>query len=200
MTETLFDFQAMPTLVTARLVLRPIRPEEDLTAIYSLFADYRVARYTDTGPFTSESDAAEVMDWIEQIYHDKTGMRWAITIRDNNDGMLVGTCGYNVWGRRNNVAEIGYDLAHEYWGRGLMTEGLTAMLEFGFRHMALHRIEADVTVGNEASARVLDKLGFLEEGLLRQRGYWRGEYHDLRFFGLLRSEWIPHPEIDPMRP
>lgn len=44
MTETLFDFQSMPTLVTARLVLRPIRPEEDLTAIYSLFADYRVAR------------------------------------------------------------------------------------------------------------------------------------------------------------
>ncbi len=187
MTEPDFDFQTMPQLATERLVLRPIRREHDLAALYSLFADVKVARYTDTGPFTSVSEAVEVMDWIEQIYQEQRGMRWAITIKDGD--VLVGTCGFNVWERRNNVAEIGYDLAHRYWGRGLMTEALTAMIEFGFREMALHRVEADVTVGNDASARVLEKLGFHEEGLLRQRGYWRGEYHDLRFFGLLRPEW-----------
>ena len=187
MTEPDFDFQTMPQLATERLVLRPIRREHDLAALYSLFADVKVARYTDTGPFTSVSEAVEVMDWIEQIYQEQRGMRWAITIKDGD--VLVGTCGFNVWERRNNVAEIGYDLAHRCWGRGLMTEALTAMIEFGFREMALHRVEADVTVGNDASARVLEKLGFHEEGLLRQRGYWRGEYHDLRFFGLLRPEW-----------
>ncbi|NIW38715.1 MAG: GNAT family N-acetyltransferase, partial [Gemmatimonadetes bacterium] len=85
-------------------------------------------------------------------------------------------------------AEIGYDLAHRHWGRGLMTEALRPMLRFGFEEMDLHRIEAGVTVGNEASARVLEKLGFREEGLLRRGGYWKGAYHDLRGFGLLRRD------------
>ncbi len=69
-----------------------------------------------------------------------------------------------------------------------MTEALEAMLRFGFDAMSLNRIEADVTVGNDASVRVLEKLGFQREGLLRQRGYWKGSYHDLWLFSLLRDE------------
>jgi [ribosomal protein S5]-alanine N-acetyltransferase len=66
---------------------------------------------------------------------------------------------------------------------------MRAVIRFGFKEMALNRVEADVTPGNEASVRVLRKLGFVEEGLLRQRAYWKGRYHDLRFFSLLRNEF-----------
>lgn len=184
----LFDFQAMPRFETERLVLRQMDPIGDLDALFSLFADPDVARFTDTGPFETLEEAEEVMAWIGDIYDRKQGIRWAIAFEGVPDN-LIGTGGFNIWNRDNSSAEIGYDLAQQHWGRGLMAEALRPMLGFGFRQMGLNRIEADVTVGNDASARVLEKLGFREEGLLRQRGFWKGEYHDLRFFGLLRDEW-----------
>ena len=178
----------MPRFETERLVVRPIEPIEDLEALFDLFADPEVARFTDTGPFDSLAEAEEVMAWIGDIFERRQGLRWGITLAEEPD-RLVGTCGFNVWNRENNSAEIGYDLAQSHWGQGLMTEALAPVLRFGFQHMGLNRIEADVTVGNAGSARVLEKLGFREEGLLRQRGYWKGQYHDLRYFGLLREDW-----------
>ncbi len=191
---TAFDFSFMPRFETERAVLRAVRPAEDLTALFDLFADERVAQHTDTGPFAEVGEAIEVMDWIAQIFQERRGMRWAIALRGDDD-QLVGTCGFNYWDREQRRAEIGYDLAHRHWGRGLMTEALRPMLRFGFEEMDLRRIEAGVTVGNEASARVLGKLGFREEGLLRQGGYWRGAYHDLRSFGLLRVDWEPAGDL-----
>lgn len=186
----LFDFTEMPRFQTARLVLREVRPSADLDAMFALFGDPDVARFTDTGPFTDKGEAQEVIDWISWIFQKRRGLRWALALADDED-VMIGTCGYNHWDRSNNSGEIGYDLAQEYWGQGLMTEALPPMIRFGFEHMGLNRIEADVTVGNDASARVLQKLGFAEEGLLRQRGFWKGDYHDLRVFGLLREDWSP---------
>lgn len=183
----LFDFAAMPHLQTERLVLREIHPEHDLAAIYDLFADERVALSTDTGPFTEMWQAEEVMNWFAAIRRARQGLRWAITLREG-DGSLIGTCGFNSWSRRNNSAGIGYDLMPEFWGRGIATEAVRAMLEWGFEHLALNRIQADVIVGNVTSGRVLQKLGFVAEGVQRAGGFWRGEYHDLRRFSLLRSD------------
>ena len=187
--QPVFEFDSVPALVSGRIVLRRIEPEEDLPALFELFTDTAVAQHTDTGPFTSIDDAREVMEWIDSIFVHRRGIRWAIALRSDAKAM-IGTCGYNEWRRWNHSAEIGYDLMRRFWGAGVMTEALRSMIRFGFERMRLNRIEADVTVGNDASARVLEKLGFREEGLLRQRGYWKGEYHDLRFFGLLRGEWL----------
>lgn len=184
----LFDFAEMPRLQTERLILREVRPSGDLDAMFALFGDPDVARFTDTGPFSDVDDAQEVIDWISRIFEQRRGLRWALALADNEEQM-IGTCGYNHWDPSNNSGGIGYDLAKDHWGKGLMTEALQPVIRFGFERMGLNRIEADVTVGNDASARVLQKLGFTEEGLLRQRGFWKGRYHDLRMFGLLRGDW-----------
>ena len=177
----------MPTFETDRLVLREVRRDADLAALFELFADPEVARYTDTGPFASLEDAVEVLEWIDHIFTSRQGMRWALTLREDVD-TLIGTAGYNQWHRGNHSAELGYDLAQRHWGQGLMAEALTRIIDFGFDQMALNRIEADVTVGNEASLRVLDKLGFHREGLLRQRGFWRSAYHDVWLYSLLAED------------
>ncbi len=183
-----FGFDSMPHLETERLVLREIHPTRDLTALFELFSDPEVAHFTDTGPFQSIDDATEVMDWFIGIFAQELGMRWGLALK-SDEGSMVGTTGFNRWSRGNSTAEIGYDLARNQWGKGLMTEALEAMLSFGFTRMALNRTEADVTSGNDASVRVLEKLGFVYEGTLRQRGYWKGGYHDLQYFGLLREDW-----------
>ena len=85
-------------------------------------------------------------------------------------------------------AEIGDDLGRDYWHQGYMSEALRAMLAYGFETLKLNRIEALVMPENEASATLLRRLGFSEEGVLREYAYFKGEYHDLRFFSLLRRE------------
>lgn len=187
----LYSFDRVPELETPRLVLREIDPIRDLDAVYELFADERVALNTDTGPFSDRSEAEEVVNWFGAIFRNGHGLRWAITEANSPNRDLIGTCGVNIWDRRNSSAEIGYDLMPDYWGRGIATEAVGAMVDWCFENLGLNRIQADVMVDNAASARVLRKLGFVEEGIQRQGGFWRGEYHDLRYFGLLRDD---HPE------
>jgi len=185
--DNVFKFESMPQLETDRLTLREIDPARDLQAVYDLFADERVALSTDTGPFTEMWEAQEVVDWFGAIFTSHQGLRWAITLREG-DGSMIGSCGFNIWNRRSNSAEIGYDLMPEHWGKGVATEAVRAIIDWGFQAMKLNRIQADVMVHNDGSARVLEKLGFVEEGLQRQGGFWRGGYHDLRYFGLLRDQ------------
>ena len=179
----------MPRLETERLVLRPVDRKRDLGPLFELFADPAVALETDTGPFTSIDEAEELIDWIEGILASRQGLRWVAAGR--NDDMLIGTCGFNIWNRHNNSAEIGYDLLSAHWGVGLGTEAVRRVVQFGFEEMDLNRIQADTQLDNTRSGRVLTKLGFREEGVMRQAGFWRDEYHDLRLYSLLRQEWQP---------
>ena len=90
-------------------------------------------------------------------------------------------------------ATIGYDLNKNYWGQGIITEALISVIKAAFTIDSLfgilNRIQADTIPGNIASEKVLLKLGFKEEGLRRQSGFWKNKYHDLKYFGLLKFEF-----------
>ncbi len=70
-------------------------------------------------------------------------------------------------------AIIGYELKREHWGQGYIPEALHAMIKYGFAELQLNRLEAFVIPGNERSFKVLSKLGFVEEGILREYGFWK---------------------------
>lgn len=186
----LFDFSTFPILETERLILREMT-DADTPDVFAIFGDAETCRYfTEQGcqPYPTAAQAkAEVIDWSARRFADKVGLRWAITLR--GDTRLIGTAGYNFWDRENHCGEIGYDLLRALWGRGLMTEAIHAILCFGFERMALNRVEADVTGGNRASVRVLEKCRFQHEGTLRQRHFANGRYYDNLRFGLLRAEY-----------
>jgi len=78
-------------------------------------------------------------------------------------------------------------LARAYWGQGLITEAVGAIVAFGFNQIGVNRIEATTNLHNVASIKVLYKVGFREEGILHQYGFWRGQYHDLRLHTLLKD-------------
>lgn len=181
----MYDFSTFPTLRTERLTLDRITTD-DRQALYDLFSDEQVTRFNDVETFKSLTDAEWLIRFLERRFDAEAGLRWAIRLTDAPK--LIGTAGYNSWMRDVLTAEIGYDLLPFYWNRGIMTETLKAVIAFGFDHMALNRVEADVVVGNGASVRVLEKLGFTQEGILRQGGVWKGQFHDLHLFSLLRSD------------
>lgn len=131
-----------------------------------LFSDPEVTRYYDLDLFSTIEEACQLVDRFIRRFDHRIGRRWAIA-EQNKPDELVGTCGYNLWIQASKRAVLGYDLARPHWNRGIMTEALTAVLQFGFEKMALNRIEALVITGNEASYRLLARLGFQQEGTLR---------------------------------
>lgn len=179
-----FDFEPFPNLDTPRLALRAMR-SEDANAIFALFSDSDVMKYYDKEPFTSLQEAEVYIERQRLRFEQKESFRWGIALKESDS--IIGTCGYVAWHKPWGIAEIGYDLARAYWRQGYMTEALSAMLQFGFAHMGLHRIEAEVMPGNVNSLRLLEKLHFHAEGTLRQRGFWKGQFHDLMMLALLKN-------------
>lgn len=176
-----------PELGSERLLLRqPSR--SDVDAVLQTFRDPEVIRYYNVDLMDRRDDAAALIESRRRRYEMGYGIRWSIYLRDSRQ--YVGSCGYEVIHTPWRHAEIGYELAKAHWGNGYMTEALRAIVTYGFRTLDMHRIEAQVEPANAASRAVLRRLGFREEGLARQRGYWRGEFHDLIQFGLLESEFI----------
>jgi ribosomal-protein-alanine N-acetyltransferase len=185
-TNGLFDFTVFPTLETERLILREMIPT-DAEALFRIRGDYEVTKYNIGAAYDRLEQAADLIAAIAQAYRDEKEIRWGITLKA--DDTVIGMCGYNYWIRRDARASVGYDLARAYWGQGIMTEALDAIVAFGFRRMALNRIEADADARNPASARVLKKAGFKQEGLQREQFYEDSSFNDLVLFALLRKDY-----------
>ncbi|MFC7080554.1 GNAT family N-acetyltransferase [Halorussus caseinilyticus] len=105
------------------------------------------------------------------------------------DGEITGTVGLHDVDQRSGHCEVGIWLATEYHGRGYGTEASRLVTDYAFRELRMHRVQARVLATNEASARIWEKLGFEEEGIHRDEAFTGGEYVDMRYFGVLESEW-----------
>lgn len=175
-----------PELETERLILRNIR-EEDTDFIYKHFSDEKVCEYLyDEVNFTSREEAAELVKFFSNPEINGYN-RWVLVKKDT--GERVGTCGFHLWDKTNHIAEIGYDLYPEYWGKGYMKEALTAAIESGFRNLQLNRINAFVALENRRSCHVLTGLNFKNEGIYRDKHFYKGKYYDHYSFSLLKREW-----------
>jgi ribosomal-protein-alanine N-acetyltransferase len=182
----------MPQLETGRLVLRGLHMD-DAEFVLRHFGDPSVTEYLlDEEPLTSEEQARDLIRFYLQPA-GKTHNRWGIVTKAA--GVLIGTCGFHKWDKRHRRAEIGYDLTPSYWGQGIMTEALLVAIEYGFGEMDLNRIDALVYSENARSARVLEKLGFQKEGLLREYYCIAGERYDHLLFSLLEREWRTPTEV-----
>lgn len=184
-----FDFSTFPILQTERLHLRQIMTT-DATAWLAVLSDEQVIRYLSDvdEPFISTEQVMPLIGWADHIFAGKSGIRWAIT--PHNESTLIGTCGFHKLDIANFKAEIGYELGSSHWRQGIMTEALTAVLDFCFSKLNLHRVAADVTDGNEASAGILRSFGFVHEGAWREAVFTKGQFQDLWQFGLLARDYF----------
>ena len=182
--ETKNPFDPFPTLQTSRLTLRAMSLD-DLDDLFRVRTDPQVLRYLGADADTREQVQKRIEVVLEGVREGKS-IRWAIT--DRQSGAFLGSGGFWRWDQRHRRAEVGYDLAPEHWGKGLMTEAVGAMIRFGFDVMRLHTVEANIDPLNEASRRVLLKLGFKQEGLLRESYFYAGKFLDTALFSLLEAD------------
>lgn len=174
-----------PELKTGRLDLIEIR-QSHLGDYFKLFKDERVAKYYNITPFKEEKEAQLYLDLFESRFKRKLGIRWGIAL--NGKENIIGTIGFNNF-QKNHRANLGYDLQFEYWNKGIITEALKEIIKFGFQELEINRMEAEVQLGNIGSEKVLEKLGFRKEGVLRDWMYWNGNHYDMTMFSLLVKEF-----------
>jgi ribosomal-protein-alanine N-acetyltransferase len=178
-------------ITTKCLVMREFE-EQDWSAVLAYQSDPRYLRYYDWSERTEQNVRAFVRMFIAQREAEpRTKFQFAITLASN--GQLIGNCGIRKKTADAQEADIGYELDPRYWGCGYATEAAHAILAFGFRELALHRIWAWCIAENVASAHVLEKLGMRKEGHLRQNEWMQDRWWDTLLYAILANEWQAHP-------
>ncbi len=189
----------LPNLLTVRLKLRPFSIEE-APAVAKLVNDPLVTRDLRTleCPYTVQ----DARDWLVQLpaeWDEGRSAVFGIELREPLQadgtkpwpaGILVGSIGMLLNGK-NSRGELGYWLGRDFWGNGFCSEAATAVLDFAFTNLGLHKVTSECLARNPASARVLEKVGFDQEGLLKQhfRKTELETFSDVQVFGLLRETW-----------
>ena len=164
------DLSGDLVLAAGAFDLTPLRPA-DAEDLLAEFSDPRVVEWMDIDPLQTLEEAEAIISWAGDQRALGAGVRWAIRLR--GIGAFAGTCGYNrIVLERGRRGEIAYDLCRAWQGRGVMRDVLPAVMEFGWRRLALHRLEALVTPGNERSCALLERHGFAREGVLAGYGFW----------------------------
>lgn len=183
-------FRSFPRLETSRLILRDIDLKDAEWYLVHFSRKEIVIGQGFPAPKGMKEAREQLQLYFVDLFRNRNGFRWGIELKGKKG--LIGSCGYYKWIKPDGrQAEIGYDLDPEYWGKGIMTEALTAIIDFGFRRMKLNRIELLAMPRNERSIGLAHKLGFKKEGVLREHGFdHRMRPVDDVIFSLLRKDWL----------
>ena len=171
-----------PVLTTERLLLRELRPS-DAAAVLALRSDPLVMHHVNRPLARTMEDASALIDLITSMVAANDAVQWAITLRD--DDTFIGIIGFWRIVKEHHYGELGYMLARAQWGKGLISEAISAVVPFGFDTLGFHRVEAITRPANVASIRALEKNGFVREAHFKQNIFWNGAFLDSVHFGKL---------------
>jgi len=183
-------YAALPTLRSERLRLVPLELGH-ADALFEIFSDPAVTRYTNDTPHSDVEVTRERVRGILERQTLRSGIAWALFLHD--EAQPIGHSGLHSISWTNRRADLGFELASRYWRRGYMTEALRAVIAFSFAELRFVKLAAQATLENEPCHALLAKLRFVEEGLLRQHGFWKGRAHDLKAYGLVAADFEATP-------
>lgn len=167
MNQVIDLFNLFPVFYIDSIVLREINPHKDHLDYYHYINSEKVAAYLSKKDLpSSEATAITELDYWYRLFHIQSSIYWAIADRGTNK--IIGTCGFNYWNREHQRAEISYDLDANHWGKGIMTNSLEKIVSFGLNQMQLQRIQATVAIDNTRSIKILEKLNFDREGVMKK--------------------------------
>lgn len=175
---------SVPVLRGERVQLRLWRPD-DVDALFAMHSDAVFMRYWGSAPYTQRAQAEAFLG--RNLHNAESGefFPWALTL---DDDVPVGNCSLFQIDRGHRRCEMGYGLAPSLQGRGLASEAVRLMINYAFNELGMRRIEVDIDARNVDSCRLVERVGFQCEGLLRQRWYVNGEITDSAMYGLLSSD------------
>ncbi|WP_075617962.1 GNAT family N-acetyltransferase [Paenisporosarcina indica] len=176
----------LPILETERLILRKVILE-DIEDMHLYGSDEEVSKYVTWNTHETKSDTKDFVEFVLNKYENKQVSPWGIEYKEN--GKFIGTIDFVWWQPNQKIAEIGYVISKDYWGKGLATEVAKEIIKFGFEEMNLVRIQARCDVENIGSARVMEKAGMSFEGIIRKGIFVKGKHRDLKMYSILIEEF-----------
>jgi len=179
-------FSDPPTLHTQRLDLVKISPEhaEDM---YSYSCDPDVTRYLTWSCHSSVKETERYIKLLQKKYSSGVFNDWGLILKES--GKFIGTCGFTSFDYEKNTGEIGYVLAKPYWGQGFAVEAARAVMEFGFDNFGLCGYCAKCIEGNDASMRVMQKLGMSFEGIYKNGMFIKGAYKTIIVYNVAKEKY-----------
>jgi ribosomal-protein-alanine N-acetyltransferase len=183
-------FKTFPRIETSRLVLRDIKPS-DAKNLFSFMSDAETLKNNLMIPHKKIEETDKFITTLKKQYVKKREIRWGITLKESDT--IIGTIGYFNFYPQDFQAEIGVILGKQHWRGGIMTEALMAALTFGFKKMAFNRITIFILPTNAAAIRLATKVGFRQEGLLKDCKFLNDRFYDLGVYGLLKKDFLRTP-------
>lgn len=176
------------TIETTRLILRRFELSDAEDMLNNWANDSEVTRYLTWQPHGNIEVTKEVIkSWVNS-YENNNYYHWAMVTKDFDE--VIGSIGLMGVNDDLLLCEAGYCMSKDFWGKGLMTEALRALIKFSFEECNFNRIQSLHDVANPASGKVMQKCGMLSEGILRQSFKNNsGELVDVHMYSILKQEW-----------
>ena len=178
------NFNPFPILETERLSLRQVTLN-DSQDILILRSNAEAMRYIGRPLALAISEAHDLIYRIEEGIKTNSAIGWGIFLKKKSQ--LIGTIGYHKIELEHYRAEIGYMLLPQFWNQGLISEAIKRVLEFGFKTIKLHSIQANIDPENERSADILLKFNFKKEACFKESFYFSGKFLDSEIYSLINN-------------
>jgi [ribosomal protein S5]-alanine N-acetyltransferase len=178
------NFNPFPVLTTERLVLRQFTPD-DIPSILALRFDEKVAEYLIRPMLHNEEETGAYINKMNAGIANNEFIIWGITLK-GIDKVIGSICLWN-FEKQHFRGEVGYEMQVQYWGKGIMREALSAIIQYGFNTLHMHTVAAIVSPGNAASIRLLERAGFVKEAHFRENIFHKGKFIDSVVYTLLNK-------------
>ncbi len=174
------------TIETSRLLLKGISSE----VMHNIFSTLSKPAIKELLGHRTEEDYLQEEHKFKNGYSSYNRRFLLFLLIDKELNVIIGRCGIHNWNADHKRAEIGYNMLDEsYKRKGLMTEAVSSIIDYGFNQLKLHRLEALVGINNIASLKIMVRFDFVNEGLLRQHYYIDGKYEDSIMFSIISDEY-----------
>jgi [ribosomal protein S5]-alanine N-acetyltransferase len=187
----MINFEGTPKIETDRLILRKLEFSDAQSVFDHWLSDESVTDNLIKGAHKTVSETIERVTKIVSDYGSKEFCYWGIELKANSE--LIGAIDFFNFDNTTENCEVGYSIGYKWWNQGYGTEALRAVVEFGFRHMNIHKISAAHNLDNGASGKIMSKVGMLQEGTIRHMiRNSKNQYKDCAVYGILQEDYDKH--------
>ncbi len=175
-------FNPFPILENNSIRLRRITMD-DASDLFAIRSDINVVKYLGRDRNKDISETIDNINLVEDMINREEGIRWGITLKPSNK--IIGSIGFWRLIKPHSRAEIGYDLHPDYWNQGIMSQALELTLDFAFKNMNIHSVEANTDKDNIASQMILTKNRFIKEAHFKENYFYNGIFIDSVIFSCI---------------